>query len=237
MIGAQRIHVGGILLAALFLLTASAQAGLPTRSHEDMAVSVLASRFESTLEALSGDHARVWSRFLNDLERARGRIRRPAVMVPGQEEVFEAHDLGDHFLEGFRRERGLNRKLKTLAEYRITWQRAQEWVETVSAPGREVLTSALAEIRAEVDAAEATLVSQIGGDLLRGGRALKVLVDHVNRSGLAEETAGAAFSGLALGLKRELTNLASTGQVNEETRSAHAQQIEMLEQMIGNSGE
>lgn len=229
MFGSKRVLVGGILVAAM-LAQFRLEAGALLRNDEDLPASVMQALVSPDLE-LPETQAATWQNLLQQLERSRGRIRRPAVLNPKKGEVFAENDLGDHFLEGFRRERGLRRKLSTLADYRIQFQRTEEWVENLGPEGTQ-LQEALGKIRAEVDTIEAILIEQMGEDLLRGGRSLGVAVDHLNRAGLADQTAETAFGGLVRGLKRELTNLASSGSIDEASRSAHAEQLQIMEELV-----
>jgi hypothetical protein len=189
-------------------------------------------QFSLPEDTVSSATHQTWSNFLRQIETSRNRIPKPALLDPRHPSGPTGADLGDGFLQGFRRERGLNRKLRVLAEYKLKLKGTLDWYQTLDAVQQQVLRPSLSALKSEVLEAENILVDQIGGDLVRGGRALQVTVRHVTRTGLVEKAAEAAFGGLTQGLKRELVNLASSGRLNEATRAFQADQIRLLERVV-----
>lgn len=180
---------------------------------------------------LPADMKAVWSRFLDQVEKARGGLAAPAgaakasaTNVPG--------DLGDGFLAAFGSERGLGKKLDALAGYRITLGRAQRWAASLDPKHQEALAGGLQALLDEAGAAEGILLRQLGDDLARGGKGLEFVKDYAARAGLAGPTAKDAFASLTRGLKQELTRLASGGALREEQREDAAGRLTELETLI-----
>lgn len=226
----KQILVGGMLLT-IALGASTAHAGLLVRQDEARPTSAL-EPLRSPRGFLPSDAKLTWNRFLDSIERIRDAIPKPALLDPRNPRGPEPGDLGDGFLEGFRKERGLHRKLKTLAGYRIGLSRIERWFGSLPAGNQQALRGSLQALHQEASTAEGILTHQIGVDLAHGGKALQATNEHVQRAGFTEDTAEAAFGGLARGLKARLVSLASSGDISEDARQTQAAQITRLERLI-----
>lgn len=224
----RRFRMGGALLA-LAVAAGAAHAGLPIRNDEGRPTSVTAK-----LKELDGfvpaDVKSVWSRFVDSADRYRGSIPRPAVRDP--KDPPRSPDLGDGFLRGFQTERGLRRKLTALSGYLATLGRARRWISTLPGDQQQALLPSFRSLDREARTAESILVHQLGDDLTRGGGALSVVIDHVERAGYTEATAADAFGGLARGLKMKVNQLSQESALDQDARESVTRKLQVLERLL-----
>lgn len=213
------------------ILAPASHAGMPLRVDEGRPRRVLED-LRRPQGFVPADVKATWGRFLDSIEKTRDSVPRPALLDPRNPKPKAPADLGDGFLDGFAQERGLHKKLRVLAGYKIGLVRAHHWMSGLDERHQRALRGSFDALAREAQAAEGILVHQIGGDLTRGGRALEVTVDHVRRAGFTEDHAETAFGGLARGLRGKLVGLANTGEITEDARQVQAQQLEQLERLI-----
>lgn len=228
------IRTGGFFaLVALVTGIAApvAHAGLPLRVDEGRPRRVLED-LRRPQGFVPADVKATWGRFLDSIEKTRDSVPRPALLDPRNPKPKAPADLGDGFLDGFAQERGLHKKLKVLAGYKIGLVRAHHWLGGLNDKYQRALRGSFDSLAREAGAAESILIRQIGTDLAHGGRALEATVEHVRRAGFTEENADIAFGGVAKGLRGKLVSLANTGEIDEDTRSIQAGQLEKLERLI-----
>ncbi len=214
---------------AILMVAGSAQAGLPVRSDESRPGSVLETH-RRPRGFVPSDAKTVWGRFVSTVETARDEIPRPAVLDPAR--PLPETDLGDGFLGAFEQERGLRKKLSVLATYRATMGRCRRWLETLPADVRTPFLESFRVLDREGLAAERTLVAQLSADMERGGGALRVVLDHVQRTGYAESTAQDAFGGLLRGLKTGYAGISQGGNLEAEALAALGRDLEAFERLV-----
>jgi hypothetical protein len=224
----RTIRLGGITLLAV-LLASSARAGLPVRDGEATPSSV----FEDLRRPrgfVPKDSRSAWNRFIDAVERSRGVIPRPALL--DRNSPPPTPDLGDDFLRGFARERGLRKKLAAVSGYKATLGRARRWIQTLNPTHQAPLAPHYQRLSAEANAAEQILVGQIREDMLAGGRALDVILDQVERLGYVETTAQDAFGGLSRGLRQAFTAAAEGSAMAPDRRQTITRQLRSLQRLV-----
>ncbi len=224
-----RIQIGGIALIACLALTAasSVSAGVLIRNEEGRPSNVL-----QTYRELSGVPSTVnstWNRFVDAFAKERALIAVPAVKP---KDLKDTPDLGDGFLPGFAKERGLKRKLKVVSGYRIGLDKAFRWIQTLPPSSQSALRPSFSAFAREAGAIEGILIAQLGQDLTRGGRGLGITVGFIQQSGYTEEVAQAGFQGLLKGLKKTLVGLANSGEIDESARKQQARQLQLMERLL-----
>lgn len=230
----MEFRTGGFWVAVALVtgfVAPAAHAGLPLRVDEGRPRRVLED-LRRPRGFLPADVKATWGRFLDSIEKTRDSVPRPALLDPRNPQPKAPADLGDGFLDGFAQERGLHKKLRVLAGYKIGLVRAHHWLAGLDQKYQRALRGSFDSLAREAGAAEQILIDQIGTDLTRGGRALEATVEHVKRAGFTEENAEIAFGGVAKGLRGKLVGLANTGEINEDSRRTQAGQLEQLERLI-----
>ena len=230
----MEIRTGGfwaVVALVAGIVAPASHAGLPLRVDEGRPRRVLED-LRRPQGFVPADVKATWGRFLDSIEKTRDSVPRPALLDPRNPKPQAPADLGDGFLEGFAKERGLHKKLRVLAGYKIGLIRAHHWMGGLDDRYQRAIRGSFDALAREAGAAEQILIQQIGTDLTRGGRALEVTVEHVRRAGFTEENAEIAFGGVSKGLRGKLVSLANTGEIDEDTRRIQAGQLEQLERLI-----
>lgn len=215
---------------AMVILAGSAPAGTLLRRNEGTPFDALAAVRQ--VEAVTPKAAAAWAGYVDAVAKVREEVPRKAFLDPKTGEGRSNADLGDGFLEGFARMRGLRQKLEIMARYRVELFAAGRWLEAQDPSTRRAIEPAMLVLAREAEGLQRVLVGQIGGDLARGGRALEVTAEHFKHAGYYGETAYAAFAGLTKGLKQRLVSLANDGAIDDQRRTAQAESIQVLEALL-----